>query len=437
MVPQAVQVTEGVFQFQVPMPPNPERPERPQRYTLVYALQTSEGWMMIDTGTNSDPGFEALQRQVAEAGIPVRDFSLIVITHGHADHLGLADRTRALTGAPVALHRLDATNPYVLAFDPGVPMPTIDVKLEGGEELIPGSGLWTIWTPGHTPGHICVHDRQRRLLFSGDHLLPKTTPNVSLFPGVEGNPLQQFIDGHRALTSLDVRFVHPAHEHSFAGLAGRVDEIISHHERRAGEILGLLRDGPRTAWDITAAVAWNAGPWERLNRQARVAALWETSAHLHYLVERGQLTRRENGPHALLEEFRRALGASEDGLRIALVGTGRLGRATLANRDLAAAGYRIVCAFDADPRQVGERIGNLRVEPMERLGAEISASGIRAAIVSIPPRHIQNVVDRLIASNVQTIVNYTPTRPHVPSHVRVHDIDALQALQSTTYMQRL
>ncbi len=437
MVPQAVQVAEGVFQFQVPMPPNPDRPDRRERYTLVYALETPQGWVMIDTGTNSDLGFEALQQQVAETGVAPRDFSLIVITHGHADHLGLADRTRALTGAPVALHRLDATNPYVLAFDPGVPMPTIDVELAGGEELLPGSGLWTIWTPGHTPGHLCIHDRQRRLLFSGDHLLPRTTPNVSLYPGVEGNPLKQFMEGHLALTSLDVRFVHPAHEYSFAGLVKRVEEIISHHERRADEILAMLTDGPRTAWDITAAVAWNAGPWGQLNRQARLAALWETTAHLHYLVEQGRLSRQENGSRVLLEEFRRALGASEEGLPIALVGTGRLGRATLGNRELAAAGYKIVCAFDADPRQVGERIGDLRVEPMERLGPELAAAGIRTAIVSIPPRHIQDVIDRLVVSNVQSIVNYTPTTPRVPSHVTVHAIDALQAMQSTTYTQRL
>ena len=118
-----------------------------------------------------------------------------------------------------------------------------------------------------------------------------------------------------------------------------------------------------------------------------------------------------------------------------MIGAGRLGGATLSNPELGPAGYKIVNAFDADPRQVGQQLGGLAVEPMEHLEAALSASGISTAIISIPPRFIQGVIDRLVANNVKTIVNYTAITPRVPPHVTLHPIDALQALQSTTYQQ--
>ena len=238
---------EGVYQFRIPMPVSQIRPSSRERYTLVYAIETSDGWVMVDAGMDSEAGLEALRRQIPEAGLDPRDFSLIVVTHGHTDHFGLAAKARELTGAPIAIHRADATNPYVLTFDPGAGPPEVDVLLEGGEELVPGSGLWTIWTPGHTPGHTCIHDRERRLLFAGDHVLPVTTPNVSRYPTDTGNPLQDFIDAHRALADLDVEMVHPAHEYSFADLRSRVDEIIEHHHERADEILAAAAEGPRSA----------------------------------------------------------------------------------------------------------------------------------------------------------------------------------------------
>ena len=254
-----MQVAEGVFQFKVPMPVSRIRPSGRERFTLVYAIDTPDGWAMVDTGMDSEAGFQALKEQIPEAGLGPGDFKLIVMTHGHQDHFGLAEKARGLTGAPLAIHRADAANPYLMAFDPDAWPPEVDLLLEGGEELIHGSGLWTIWTPGHTPGHLCIHDRERRLLFSGDHVLPVTTPNVSRFPSDRGNPLQDFIDAQLSLAKLDVAMVHPAHEHSFSDLRARVDEILAHHHGRAEEILAAAADGPFSVEEIAARVTWNVG----------------------------------------------------------------------------------------------------------------------------------------------------------------------------------
>ncbi|MBI2171880.1 MAG: MBL fold metallo-hydrolase [Chloroflexi bacterium] len=330
-----MQVADGVYQFKIPMPVNPGIPDGGLRYTLVYAIQVSQGWVVVDAGLNTDEGFGAFQGFLAEAGIAPNDIKLIFITHGHTDHAGLANRFKEYTGAPVAMHRLDVGqnhNPMGQR-DPqavqrwmhryGVPdeevqqgflnrphmgprgqdnaawhtpNPRVDILLEGGEELLPGSNLWAVWTPGHSPGHICVYDKGRKLLFSGDHILPTITPHVSLFPGEEGNPLASFINGHKELRKLDAVAVHPAHEYSMPDLKKRIDEILEHHRERLHEVLATLQEGPKTAWEVAANIKWNVAPWAQLNAWTRRAAMMETLAHLQHLVMEGEIAKQEAGP---------------------------------------------------------------------------------------------------------------------------------------------
>jgi len=427
-----MQVALGVEQFKVPIPADPRRPGGRERYTLVYAIQTADAWIMIDTGVDSDAGLDALTQQLSFAGIPLRDIALVAMTHGHYDHFGLADKIRQLTGAALALHRLDAENPYVFPFDPRSAPPSVDVLLEGGEELLPDSGLWTIWTPGHTPGHICIHDRNRKLLFSGDHVLPITTPNVSRYPSDQGNPLRDFIESHLALAELDVVRVHPAHEQSFDDLAKRVREIIQHHDERANEIMTVIENGPMSAEEVTSQISWNVGTWPEMRPETRTMAMWEASAHLHFLVEEGRLVKADVGPKALLAAFFRELGTAREH-RIALVGTGRLGRATVAIPELADSGFRIVEAFDADARQIGQHLEGLVIRPVDELSSAIASSKPDAAIVAVPPQYARGVIDTLVTSGVTTIVSYSPTVASTREGVRLIHIDALGALQSTTY----
>ena len=331
-----MQVADGVFQFKVPMPMNPAIPDGGLRYTLVYAVKAPQGWVIIDAGLNTDDGFNAFTGFLKEAGINPHDVRLVFITHGHADHAGLANRFKEYTGAPLAIHRLDAgpnqnpmgqRDPAVvekLMLQYGVPLeefrqgfihrphgaggqgnqardmaawqsptPQVDNLLEGGEELLPGSELWTIWTPGHSAGHLCVHDRRRKVLFTGDHLLPIITPHVNLFPGDEGDPLGSFIQGHQDLRKLDAAIGFPAHEFTIRDLKQRIDEIIIHHRERMDEMLATLEDGPKTAWQVAANIKWNVAPWPELNSWTRRAAMMETLSHLQHMLLKGELIKNE------------------------------------------------------------------------------------------------------------------------------------------------
>jgi glyoxylase-like metal-dependent hydrolase (beta-lactamase superfamily II) len=153
--------------------------------------------------------------------------------------------------------------------------------------------LQVVWTPGHSPGHICLYQPTQKILFSGDHILPIITPNISLRPQSSPNPLGEFIQSLRKVEQLDVKLVLPAHEQIFTDLPKRVEEIIDHHEHRSGEIMATMRTGPKTAYEISKEVTWmpelGGVPFMELALWDRRSAVSETLAHLESMRADGKL----------------------------------------------------------------------------------------------------------------------------------------------------
>ena len=137
----------------------------------------------------------------------------------------------------------------------------------------------------------------------------------------------------------------------------------------------------------------------------------------------------------LLGELRHILGLDRE-WKVALVGVGRLGRAVLSYPGFAPQGFKLVAAFDADPRQVRQVVGGVSVQPMHRMQEVIQEAGIRIAIVAVPASHAQEVIDRLADCNIRAIVNYASIAAQVPPRVRLRNIDPVLALQSLTFYLR-
>jgi hypothetical protein len=218
-------------------------------------------------------------------------------------------------------------------------------------------------------------------------------------------------------------------------LSARIDKIIQHHEERAGEILAQVQGMPRTGWDIASRITWRVATWQEMDAATRQAAYMETSAHLKYLVGKGAL-RLENGPPGLLIDEMRVLRGENSSEEAVLVGTGRLGRSTLEADWLPEAGLKIIAAFDADPRQEGRAAGGLKVQPMESLAEVVNQTGVKRAILAVPPPYAQGVADRLVNSGIDKILSYGSTGLNLPDHVSVRVVDALLAFQSATVYQR-
>lgn len=134
----------------------------------------------------------------------------------------------------------------------------------------------------------------------------------------------------------------------------------------------------------------------------------------------------------LLDQLRGILGLDHE-WRIALVGVGRLGRAILGYPGFAPEGFQIVAAFDEDPRQVGQTVGGLIVQPMSELPHLVAERDIRIGIVAVPAVQAPSVVRQLLTCGVKAILNYAPVSLQVPSDVRLRSIDPVLALQSMTY----
>ena len=309
----------GLWSVPVPIPQNS------LRYVLVYVLELDDGVALIDAGWDTDAAWNALTGGLETAGYAMADVKAVLVTHIHPDHYGLAGRVRENSGAWVALHPADAAalRPRYVDMDElfqrmrehlalcGVPSESLDelrgasmgarpfvsfaepdVLLEdGARPELPGWDLTAVWTPGHSPGHLCFYSESRRLLLSGDHILPRITPNISFHPQQSANPLADFMDSLDKAARLEADEVLPAHEYRFRGLAARVTQLREHHETRLDEIVKVVRSNPGcTAWEVALSLTWSRS-WESIEFWMRRAALGETLAHLMVLEDRAAVRR--------------------------------------------------------------------------------------------------------------------------------------------------
>jgi glyoxylase-like metal-dependent hydrolase (beta-lactamase superfamily II) len=315
-VPPPSAVATGVWSIPVPFP-------NPLAYVFCYCIRVRQGVVLVDLGWDSDEAWDALRLGLHRAGAELGDIVGAVLTHIHPDHHGLAKRIRDTTGAWIAAH--PAELPHVAEDEPareryaeqmaewlrqcGCPpselaaltsdaaevrsrLATIapDVRLSDGVAVPETDGrLISVHTPGHTPGHLCLVDESRRLVFTGDHVLPRVTPNVSWRPDVDPDPLADFVSSLERLRPYGRDYLAlPGHEWAFDRLGHRLDELLEHHQRRLDEVQSVVDVGASTTWDVARSVKWGR-PFEGLEPRARRSALGETGSHLIRLANTGRI----------------------------------------------------------------------------------------------------------------------------------------------------
>lgn len=134
----------------------------------------------------------------------------------------------------------------------------------------------------------------------------------------------------------------------------------------------------------------------------------------------------------LLAELRQILGLTREWPMV-LVGVGKLGRAIIGYGGFAPQGFRIIEAFDADPKIVGTNLNSLVVKSVDSLPEVLRKRKADIAIVAVPAASAQDVIDILVANGVKAILNYAPIAAHAPPDVHIKDIDPVLALQSMTF----
>ncbi len=136
-----------------------------------------------------------------------------------------------------------------------------DIVLQGETNPVGDSGrLQAILTPGHSPGHICVYDRENKLFFSGDHILVEITPHISPSQLTSQDQLEQYLEALRKVRPMTVDLVLPAHERPFSHFRRRIDEILAHHDHRLAEVVACHIRPRRHAMGHRASSRLECGP---------------------------------------------------------------------------------------------------------------------------------------------------------------------------------
>ena len=286
-------------------------------YSYCYAIPDANSDVhLIDPGMDSDANLGALILGLALGGFTLEMVKTVFVSHLHPDHLGLASRVRTISGARVAMSRIEQEAitslphrsievPALLdtwgvpperreemlllgSFRRGTTAFLADDVLEDGEPLaIPGRAIDAILTPGHTAGHLCFVDRDDSILFSGDHVLPVIYPGIGLGSVYQPNPIGDYLDSLDAISRLDDFEVAPGHWFRFRGLAERSEQIRSHHLRRSEEVRAqLMLDPSSTVWAVAERLTWTAG-WANLRGFYAYSALLQTEMHVAYLSRLG------------------------------------------------------------------------------------------------------------------------------------------------------
>ncbi|HSP20669.1 MAG TPA: MBL fold metallo-hydrolase, partial [Myxococcaceae bacterium] len=251
----------------------------------AYAIEDGQGGLaFFDTGIGTSQGVAALHAGAEAAGLDLRRCTQVLVSHGHVDHSGNAQRLAELSGAPVRVHADDmekvvgesvweARAPMYAVFlrRQGVPEEQLPVLAEMGRHtgkfsrrvdpsrarpLTEGERIRlgklrceVLHLPGHTPGLVCLWDSEHRLLFADDHLLARVSPNPFLElvdAGTTRRALVHYLHSIARVRALDVDWVLPGHGAPFQGHRAAIDSLLRFIERRQAKLLAALEGGPRT-----------------------------------------------------------------------------------------------------------------------------------------------------------------------------------------------
>lgn len=304
------QRTEHVYQVKVPLP-------FPLRWVNAYIVKGVEGYTVIDPGIHTSDAIACWHEVMRLLNMNFSDIQQIVLTHHHPDHYGLAGWLQQETGAKVWMseagkrqvdylwgtYRRGTMDVHALFMLHGMesqvghtliehtegfvelvsPQPEVSLIEDNELFLIADQYYRAIHTPGHAYGHLIFYHEASGVLFCGDHVLPQITPNISLLPGIDDNPLRSFLDSLNTISELHVTVAYPGHRDPFNGFSKRCHEIIGHHHDRLDRLV-IMIDEPCTAYELCLRFFGT----ELSIHQLRFA-MAETLAHLAYLRESGRL----------------------------------------------------------------------------------------------------------------------------------------------------
>lgn len=310
------EVLPDLFRLEIPLPGSP------LKSLNSYVLRGGERNLVIDTGLNRKECWTAMVSALNELSIDLRKTDFF-ITHLHADHFGLVgklatDSSRTYFNRPDA-EIIESWSGWGAMVDyagingfpreqleaalnnhPGYKfrsdwVPDLSILKEGDVIEVGEYSFHCVETPGHTAGHICLYEADKKILVAGDHLLIDITPNIQCWSNEE-DPLKHYLESLDKVNQLEVTLVLPGHRRLFQHYRERIEELKTHHRDRTAEVLFILAREPRSAYGVASEMTWDiaCNSWEAFPVAQKWFATGEAIAHLRYLEELGLIC-RESG----------------------------------------------------------------------------------------------------------------------------------------------
>lgn len=306
------EIMPGLYRLVVPIPQNP------LKELNCYVIEGETRNLVIDTGMNRPECENVLRAGLDKLNIDP-DRTDLFITHMHADHSGLIGavaqkESRIYCGAPDAeiINYDDSHWEFLRIFVQMGGFPAAEFEnaikkhpgykyrcrdyihftvVSDGDVIDTGNfRLACVHTPGHTRGHFCLYEPEKKILFSGDHILGDITPNISLYSDDE-DPLADYLESLDKVGRLDVDLVLPGHRSFISDIKARINELKAHHRARADEVLEILSGGGQSAYQVAAQMTWDMT--YDFFEQFPVAQKWfaagEALAHLKFLEGEGKV----------------------------------------------------------------------------------------------------------------------------------------------------
>jgi glyoxylase-like metal-dependent hydrolase (beta-lactamase superfamily II) len=248
----------------------------------AWAISAGSGVVLIDTGLAGPGALGQLELALREAGLRLEHIRLLVCTHAHSDHYGLAGRIIDAAGCELWMHpnhahmtgHLDDPERMLerrieVARQSGVPDSVIAQAYEArrgqpigvdrfvapDRDLVPGAevqtdlGRWQVYeTPGHAPSHVCLHQPDRRLLISGDHLLGR----ISLYYdfGYTPDPAGEYLESLDVVDRLDSELCLAGHARPFREVSKKVEATRGTVLERIERVRACLDGVPKSPFQI-------------------------------------------------------------------------------------------------------------------------------------------------------------------------------------------
>ena len=320
------EISRNMYKMEIPLP------KSPLKALNSYLIKAEGRFLIIDTGWNRQECRDEMLSglKLLNVDLSKTDF---FITHLHADHLGLV-ATLATDTSTVYFNQKETSminsessewEKRWQEFDTfyirnGFPEDELKKSMENhpgrqynlkkrldfrilkeGDTIQIGEYYFRcIETPGHSPGHMCLYEPNKKILIAGDHILFDITPNIMFWLEMEDS-LGEYLANLEKVYYLDVELVLPGHRNIWNDHRRRIKELQEHHQARLKEVIAALKNGGKTAFQVAPYITWDIEyrSWELFPAGQKWFAVGETLAHLKYLEKQG-MVRRETQENRML-----------------------------------------------------------------------------------------------------------------------------------------